>query len=98
MISAFLIALGLLLIFFGALGTIILPDLFSRFHAATKCGVTGTVTVLLGLMARADGADYRVRLLFIILFILLTAPLIPHVLGVSYLRDTRDKEGGGDMS
>ncbi len=98
MISAILIALGLIMIFFGALGTIVLPDLFTRFHAATKCGVTGSITVLLGLMARADGADYRIRLLFIILFILLTAPLIPHTLGASYLRELRDQEGGGNRS
>lgn len=98
MISIFLVVLGLVMIFFGALGMIMLPDLLTRFHAATKCGVTGSITVLLGLMARADGADYRIRLLFIILFILLTAPLIPHTLGASYLRDLREHEGEGGKS
>lgn len=94
MIGGILIGLGLVIIFFGALGTIILPDLFSRFHAATKCGVTGAATVLLGLMTQAVGTDVRVRLLFIVLFILLTAPLIPHALGVSYLQDSKHKHDG----
>ncbi len=95
MISSALIVLGLALIFFGALGMIILPDLFTRLHAATKCGVTGAITVLLGLMTQAEGTEYRVRLLFMIIFTLLTAPLIPHMLGVSYLSETRD-DGEGD--
>ena len=97
MISFALIVLGLVLMFFGALGMILLPDLFTRLHASTKCGVTGSITVLLGLMIQTEGAEYRVRLLFIILFTLLTAPLIPHMLGVSYLGDPRDG-GVGDAS
>lgn len=85
--SAFLIGVGLVIMFFGALGTIILPDLFLRLHASTKCGVTGTVTILLGLIFRCGAPGMAARLLLIIVFIFWTAPLIPHTLGVGYLQE-----------
>lgn len=84
--SALLVGAGLVLMFFGVLGTIILPDLFLRLHASTKCGVTGTATILLGLIFRCGAPGLAVRLLLIIVFLFWTAPLIPHTLGVGYLR------------
>lgn len=84
--STALIAIGLGLMLFGTLGVIILPDLFLRLHASTKCGVTGTTSFLLGLMLRAGSPGMRPRLLLILAFVLFTAPLIPHVLAVAYLK------------
>ncbi len=77
---------GLTLMFFGALGVIILPDLFLRLHASTKCGVTGMATFLLGLALRAEASGAVARLTLILAFVLLTAPLVPHMLAVAYLK------------
>jgi len=88
--SAILVAIGLAIIGFGVLGTIILPDIFLRLHASTKCGVTGTVTVLLGLVFQSGSAAMAFRLLLIIVFIFWVGPLIPHILGVAYVNDQDD--------
>ena len=72
---------GLVLVFFGALGVAILPDLFLRLHASTKCGVTGAATLLIGLILRAESPGAAARLALILLFIFLTAPLVPKVVG-----------------
>lgn len=85
--STILIAIGLVIIGFGVLGTIILPDIFLRLHASTKCGVTGTVTILLGLIFQSESAAMVFRLLLIIVFVFWVGPLIPHILGVAYLKD-----------
>ena len=90
--SLVLMIVGLVLIFFGALGVAILPDLFLRLHASTKCGVTGTATFLIGLVLRAGSPGAAARLLLILLFIFLTAPLVPHVVGVAYLKERESGE------
>ncbi len=90
--SGALLALGLALVFFGALGAAILPDLFLRLHASTKCGVTGTATFLIGLMLRAGAPGAIARLVLILLFVFLTAPLVPHILAVAHLREQEPPE------
>lgn len=85
--STLIVAIGLVIIGFGVLGTIILPDIFLRLHASTKCGVTGTVTILLGLVLQSESAAMTFRLLLIIVFVFWVGPLIPHILGVAYLND-----------
>lgn len=85
--SLALMIVGLTLMFFGALGVAILPDIFLRLHASTKCGVTGTATFLLGLILRAGSPGTAARLGLILLFIFLTAPLVPHIVGVAYLKE-----------
>lgn len=81
--STALLALGLALVTAGVLGVLGLPDLMLRLHAATKCGVTGAITVLLGLMLRAPDAEFVARLAIIIVFLVCTAPLVPHIIGLS---------------
>ena len=82
-----MIMIGLLFMLFGALGTVVLPDLYLRLHASTKCGVTGAATVLLGLAARAGGFDAAARLVLIVVFIFATAPMIPHIIAVAHAAD-----------
>ena len=59
--SSVLIGIGLILMFFGIWGTIVLPDLLMRLHASTKCGVTGSVTILIGLALRSGSGTLRDR-------------------------------------
>ncbi len=96
MIAHFFIGFGFLITFFGVLGAWILPDLLLRFHAATKCGVTGTATILIGLMLHTGTADFIVRLLLIIVFTFVSSPLIAQVLAVSYFRDQNRLRDGSD--
>ena len=90
--STVLIGIGLMLMFFGIWGTIVLPDLLMRLHASTKCGVTGSVTILIGLALRSGSGTLTVRLLLIIVFLFWTAPLIPHIMGLSFIHKSRESE------
>ena len=87
--SMTLMIIGLVLMFFGVWGTIILPDLLLRLHASTKCGVTGSVTFLIGLVFEAGAKPITARLLLIVLFLFWTAPLIPHIMGLAFIQDAR---------
>ncbi len=87
--SAVLYMIGLVLIFFGGLGVVTLPDFYLRLHAATKCGVTGTVTILVGLAVESGHPDTAIRLALIGLFLIVTAPLSSHILAVARLEETK---------
>ncbi len=87
--STSLMVAGLVLMFFGVWGTIILPDLLLRLHASTKCGVTGSVTFLLGLAIEAGLTPLTARLMLIIVFLFWTAPLIPHIMGLAFVEESR---------
>lgn len=87
------VSAGLFVMAFGILGAVILPDLLTRSHAATKCGVTGTVTILIGLALYTGRLDFALKLLLIIGFTFLTAPIIAHAIAVGYLqRRAREEE------
>jgi multicomponent Na+:H+ antiporter subunit G len=76
--------LGIFFIFWGAVGMLILPDIFLRFHAATKCGVSGLVNILIALILSAHSAEQAVKLGLVLLFVLLTAPITVHLLCLSF--------------
>lgn len=82
--------------FFGALGVIILPDLFQRFHASTKCAVSGAFSVLLGLSFYSKEWQYIGKFLVIMVFFILVSPLVAHMLAVSTMQEESD--GGSDES
>lgn len=79
----FLLAGGMFLMLFGVVGSLILGDLFLRFHAATKCGVSGTISFLLGLALLAGRWDFSWKLFVIIIFTVLTSPMATHILAFS---------------
>lgn len=82
-ISWLLMGIGLVIMGFGALGTIILPDLFQRFHASTKCGVSGAFSLIIGLAVYSGSLEYVMKYIVIILFLIITSPLIAHMLALS---------------
>lgn len=90
---------GLFIILLGIIGMIILPDIFLRFHASTKCGVTGVVTVLLGLIFHTESFTEIIKILLIIFFLVFTAPITVHMLAISFIghnknsKDEDNKEG-----
>lgn len=87
------ITTGLVIMFFGVLGTIILPDLFQRFHASTKCGVSGAFSLIIGLSLYTADLQFIMKFLVIVFFLIITSPLVAHMLAVSRMEhDNRDQE------
>ena len=83
----FFMASGCLIMFFGMLGKIILEDLFLRFHAATKCGVSGALCILVGLSIWSGSLRFSLKFIVILFFLVFTAPIIAHMLAISRLGD-----------
>ncbi len=81
----FFMVSGALIMFFGMLGMIILPDLFLRFHAATKCGVSGALCILVGLSIWSGSPSFILKFAVILFFLIFTAPIIAHMLAISRL-------------
>jgi multicomponent Na+:H+ antiporter subunit G len=78
--SWFLLLTGSFLCITGAVGLVRFPDFYTRMHAA---GVTDTLTAALllgGLMLQADSWIVLVKLIFVLLFLLLTSPTASHAL------------------
>lgn len=82
-----IIGAGLAIIFFGIYGMIILPDFLTRSHAATKCGITGTITVLFGYIVYAVELSFTLKMAVIIAFLFFTGPIAAHGLAFSYSRN-----------
>lgn len=74
-----LIGAGFMLI--AALGVWRMPDLLTRMHATTKAGVLGSGLMLLGLLVKYPELPILVRVLAIVGFTMLTAPIAAHAIG-----------------
>jgi len=84
---------GSLIMFFGMVGMIILPDLFLRFHAATKCGVSGALCILVALSIHAGSISFALKFVVILFFFIFTSPIIAHMLAISRLgEDANDDQ------
>lgn len=81
-----LIVVGLIFDFFGCLGLIRLPDVYSRLQAAAKCVTLGTCGMLLGLFLIKGFSATGVKALLCMAFILLTAPVSAHALARAAFR------------
>jgi multicomponent Na+:H+ antiporter subunit G len=96
-----LIVIGLVFDFFGCLGLIRFPDIYTRLQASAKCITLGTCGVLLGLFIIKGVTAAGIKALLCLAFILLTAPVSAHALaraayrsGVKPCRETvRDDYG-----
>jgi len=89
-IGFFFITVGMIIIFFGVAGVIIFPDLFYRLHASTKCGTTGSGTVLIGLMFYTASMEYTLKLFLILVFLFITSPIISHIIAVAAVKNKTD--------
>lgn len=83
MISYLFIFLGLVFIFFGTLGIIRFPDIYTRLQTSSKCDAAGTVALLVGLMVREGFDSLSLRILIILVFLLLTNPVASHAIARS---------------
>ncbi len=74
------ITVGLLFDFFGCLGLVRFPDVYNRLQAATKCVTLGTCSIMFGSFLLVGWTAAGVKMLFCIVFLLLTTPVAAHAL------------------
>ena len=79
-LSAVLLLGGALSCLLGAVGLLRLPDLPARLQAATKPQTLGLVLVLLGTALRVELAS-AVTLVLVVLFQVITAPVVSQIVG-----------------
>ena len=91
-ISAALMLLGALSCLLGAIGLVRLPDLAARLQAATKPQTLGLTLVLLGTALRVELAS-AVTLVLVVLFQVITAPVISQLVGRAAYRSGAIPEG-----
>lgn len=79
-IGIILMVTGLAFDFFGCLGLVRFPDIYTRLQASAKCVTLGTCGILLGLLTFKGFTATGVKALLCLLFIILTAPVSAHAL------------------
>ncbi|MEL6838267.1 MAG: monovalent cation/H(+) antiporter subunit G [Pseudomonadota bacterium] len=90
-ISAFFL-LGGFFALIAAIGVLRLPDVLTRMHASTKAGTLGSSLILIGGAIFYGETEVTVRVVAIILFLMLTAPIGAHMLGRAAARDDKTKK------
>ncbi|MFA6078567.1 MAG: monovalent cation/H(+) antiporter subunit G [Candidatus Omnitrophota bacterium] len=85
-IGAGLIGIGLLFDFFGCIGLIRFPDVYTRLQASAKCITLGTCGMLLGVVFFKGFSATGIKALLCMGFIILTAPISAHALARSAYR------------
>lgn len=84
MTEAFIIilsSLGALFIFLAAIGVVRMPDLYLRISVTTKAATLGIGLILIAGAVYFNDLSITSRVLAIILFMLLTAPVGAHMIG-----------------
>ncbi len=74
----FLILLGSVFLFLGALGIYRMPDLYNRLQAGTKASTLGAMSTILGVGLIQP--SWFIKLFIIVIFIALANPLSSHAL------------------
>lgn len=92
-VSAILILFGSTLALTAAIALVRFRDTLARMHAATKPQVVGLVLVLLGAAIQVRGDVNAWMLVLMMLFVLLTAPVIAHLIGRTAYREQRYRDG-----
>ena len=76
-----LMAIGAVLMLLAAVGVVKMPDVYSRMQTATKASTLGAGCMMLAVAV--DFADLAIttRVLLIVAFVFLTAPISAHMIG-----------------
>ncbi|GAA0587074.1 monovalent cation/H(+) antiporter subunit G [Caenispirillum bisanense] len=80
-VVAFLLLSGGFFSLVAALGVVRLPDVFIRMHASTKAGTLGGGLIMAAVAVELWDAGVTARVIAIIAFLLLTAPIAAHIIG-----------------
>jgi multicomponent Na+:H+ antiporter subunit G len=94
-LTALVTAAGVFFIVVASVGLVRLPDLYTRVHAAGKAGTLGIVGVLLGVgIFYITDLAVVVKMLALIAFFFLTAPVAAHMLDrAAFLTGVKPMEG-----
>ncbi len=79
-LSGILLIAGVFFGITGALGLFRFPDFFTRVHAASITDSMAAILIIGGLLLQSDFGLTAVKLVFILLFLLLTSPTASHAL------------------
>ena len=95
LLSWILILGGSCFVLLGTIGYYRLPDFWSRLHAASILDSAGVILLISGMCLQAGYSLITVKLIFILLFLIVTGPAATHAVAnaamVSGLK-TADKE------
>ena len=81
LIAAVLLLIGTLFCLVAAVGMLRLPDTLIRMHAATKAGTLGAGFILAAQAVEAGELSTTLKVIAVIVFLLLTAPVAAHLIG-----------------
>ena len=70
----------------AGIGILRLPDVFIRMHASTKVGTLGSGLIMAGVALHFWDPGVTFKVVLIVLFLLLTAPIGAHMIGRAALR------------
>lgn len=84
--------LGCALTLIAAIGVLRFPDLLSRMHAATKPQVLGLVFTMVGLAISLGSSQLTWKLLLVVAFQFMTAPVAAHMVGRAGYRTGKVRE------
>ncbi|MFP8487819.1 monovalent cation/H(+) antiporter subunit G [Gracilimonas sp. Q87] len=97
--TIFFVVAGIFFLLIGSIGTIRLPDFYSRTHATSKSDTLGMMLVIIGLIIYEGLNINSGKLFLILLFILLANPVGAHALaraalnsGLTPIFDKKKKE------
>lgn len=81
LLISILLVLGAGFMLLAALGLLRMPDLFMRMQSATKAYTLGPLLLLSGVALSFGTLDVAAKVLVVVLFLYLTAPVAGHLLG-----------------
>ncbi len=73
--------LGTVILFFASIAMIRFKDTYMRLHASSKATSGGALALLLGLLMRTGFTETSGKIVLVILFSVLTAPVVGHAIG-----------------
>ncbi|HWB72035.1 MAG TPA: monovalent cation/H(+) antiporter subunit G [Egibacteraceae bacterium] len=85
-LASVLLSVGVAVGLLGGIGLHRFGSVYARLHAATKPASLGLVLVLTGVALQTDDAGDAMKLVLVIVFQLLTAPVVAHLLSSAAYR------------
>ena len=86
-LSWVLLVAGAVFSVIGGIGILRMPDFYTRMHAASITDTAGMTLMLAGLMLQAGLTLVTAKLVFILVFLVITSPTATHALGRAALHD-----------
>ena len=79
-VAAIFMSIGAVFIAAGALGTLRLPDFYTRLHAAGMTDTMGAEFILIGLMILGGFSLLTLKIALVAFFLLITSPTATHAI------------------